>query len=44
MAKELFDGGGHPNASGGKIKGFEESFLYDVVKAQVEKIVQTKSK
>lgn len=35
MAKELFNGGGHKNASGGKMEGFRESFLYEDIKQQV---------
>lgn len=29
LAKKYFNGGGHANASGGKIEGFKESFLYE---------------
>lgn len=35
MAKELFNGGGHKNASGGKMDGFRESFLYEDIKQQI---------
>lgn len=42
MSKELFNGGGHKNASGGKIEGFRESFAYTDIKAQVEYIIQNK--
>lgn len=35
MAKELFNGGGHKNASGGKMDGFKESFLYEDIKQQI---------
>jgi len=36
MAKELFEGGGHANASGGILKSFKDSFLYENIKKQVE--------
>ena len=39
MSKELFNGGGHKNASGGKIEGFKESFAYGDIKTQVEYIL-----
>lgn len=42
MSKELFNGGGHKNASGGKIEGFRESFAYIDIKAQIEYIIQNK--
>lgn len=35
LSKECFNGGGHKNASGGKIDGFKESFLYNDIKEQV---------
>lgn len=35
MSKELFNGGGHKNASGGKIDGFRESFAYADIKMQI---------
>lgn len=35
IAKELGNGGGHPNASGGRMQGFKEQFRYDKAKAQV---------
>ncbi|PAF51545.1 3',5'-cyclic-nucleotide phosphodiesterase [Helicobacter sp. 13S00477-4] len=40
MSKEFFNGGGHKNASGGKIDGFRESFLYEDIKNQIEQILQ----
>ncbi|PAF53507.1 phosphoesterase [Helicobacter sp. 13S00482-2] len=43
MSKELFNGGGHKNASGGKIDGFRESFLYEDIKHQIDKIFETHS-
>ena len=39
MSRELFNGGGHKNASGGKIEGFKESFAYDDIKTQIEYIL-----
>ncbi len=39
IAKVCFNGGGHPNASGGKIDGFRESFLYVDIKEQVQGIL-----
>ncbi|MDO7253562.1 DHH family phosphoesterase [Helicobacter cappadocius] len=41
MSKELFNGGGHKNASGGKIDGFRESFLYEDIKRQIDRILET---
>lgn len=35
LSKEYFNGGGHKNASGGKIEGFRESFCYADIKKQV---------
>jgi len=42
IAKEWSNGGGHPNASGGRIQGFKEQFRYDKVKTQVEKLIVQK--
>ena len=39
IAKEWAGGGGHPNASGGRIQGFKEQFRYDKVKAQIENLI-----
>ena len=36
MAAEIGNGGGHPNASGGKIEGYKDSFVY----ADVRKFIQ----
>ena len=36
MAEHIGNGGGHPNASGGKIEGYKDSFIY----AEVRKFVQ----
>ena len=35
LSQQYFNGGGHKNASGGKLNGFKESFLYQDIKAQV---------
>lgn len=42
IAKEWSNGGGHPNASGGRIMGFKEQYRYDRVKKQIEKIINDK--
>lgn len=39
IAKKLFNGGGHANASGGRFDDFKDSFIYDVVKEQVQDIM-----
>lgn len=39
LAKMCFNGGGHPNASGGRIDGFKESFVYDTIKECVQNIL-----
>jgi oligoribonuclease NrnB/cAMP/cGMP phosphodiesterase (DHH superfamily) len=39
IAKELFGGGGHANASGGKCDTFKDSFEYDKVKEQIQEIM-----
>ena len=39
IAKEWAGGGGHPNASGGRISGFKEQFRYDKVKRQIQNII-----
>ncbi len=36
MAKELFGGGGHSNASGARFESFKDSFKYDEIKRQVQ--------
>ncbi|QFR42982.1 phosphoesterase [Sulfurimonas sp. CVO] len=42
ISKEWANGGGHPNAAGGRIIGFKEQYRYDKVKKQVEKIINEK--
>ncbi len=43
IAKTVANGGGHPNASGGAIPKFKDSFLYAKVINQVQKILDEKS-
>lgn len=40
LSKECFNGGGHKNASGGKMEGFKETFLYYEAKEQVLDILK----
>jgi len=42
IAKEWANGGGHPNASGGRIQGFKEQYRYDKVKKQIEQLINDK--
>ena len=42
ISKEWANGGGHPNAAGGRIIGFKEQYRYDKVKQQIEKIINDK--
>lgn len=42
ISKEWTGGGGHPNAAGGRIIGFKEQYRYDLVKQQIEKIINEK--
>ena len=42
ISKEWANGGGHPNAAGGRIMGFKEQFRYDKVKQQIEAIINDK--
>ena len=44
IAATLAGGGGHPNASGGRIQGFKELYSYDKVKAFIEKLIEEKTK
>jgi len=43
MADEVGNGGGHPNASGGKIKEFRDSFVYSDIKAFVQNYIDEKT-
>jgi len=42
LSKEIFNGGGHRNAAGGKMDGFRESFCYEDVKAQVQAFIKNR--
>ena len=42
ISKEWANGGGHPNAAGGRIQGFKEQYRYSNVKLQIEKIINEK--
>ncbi len=42
ISKEWANGGGHPNAAGGRIMGFKEQYRYDKVKKQIEQIINNK--
>jgi len=39
ISKEWADGGGHPNAAGGRIHGFKEQYRYDKVKQQILSVI-----
>ncbi len=42
MAEEIGNGGGHPNASGGKIKDYKDSFIYSDIKKFVQEYINEK--
>ena len=42
MAATIAGGGGHPNASGGKIKEFKEFFIYEELKSFIEELLKEK--
>jgi oligoribonuclease NrnB/cAMP/cGMP phosphodiesterase (DHH superfamily) len=42
ISKEWANGGGHPNAAGGRIIGFKEQYRYDNVKKQIQAIIDEK--
>ena len=42
ISKEWANGGGHPNAAGGRIMGFKEQYRYDKVKTQIEMLISDK--
>lgn len=44
LARELFSGGGHKNASGGRIDRFKESFFYAPIKRQIQDILQEEAR
>ncbi|MGE4295094.1 MAG: DHH family phosphoesterase [Campylobacterales bacterium] len=39
MAAKLFGGGGHANASGGRIQGFKEIFVYEQLKDRIRDLI-----
>ena len=43
MASEIGNGGGHPNASGGKIKEYKDSFIYSDIKKFVQNYIDEKT-
>ena len=43
MAAEIGNGGGHPNASGGKIKDYKDSFVYAEVRTFVQNTIHKMS-
>jgi len=44
MASELFNGGGHPNASGGRLGNIRDIYTYEELKSHVQKFIDSKSK
>lgn len=42
MAARLGNGGGHPNASGGLLNSFKDSFVYDNIRKQIMDIILSK--
>ena len=42
MAGRIGNGGGHPNASGGLLNSFKDSFIYDNIRKQVMDIILSK--
>ncbi|MDR1554847.1 MAG: DHH family phosphoesterase [Campylobacteraceae bacterium] len=42
IASELANGGGHPNASGGALPNFRDSFSYEIVKNQITDLIRSK--
>ncbi|EIF50926.1 DHH family phosphoesterase [Sulfurovum sp. AR] len=42
MAAHIGNGGGHPNASGGKIEGYKDSFVYAEVRQFVQEYIDKK--
>ncbi len=43
MASEIGNGGGHPNASGGKIEGYKDSFVYADIRKFIQAYIDRKS-
>lgn len=42
IAQEIGNGGGHPNASGGKIEGYQDSFVYENIRNFVQNYINDK--
>lgn len=42
MAARIGNGGGHPNASGGLLNSFKDSFVYDNIRKQINDIILSK--
>jgi len=43
MAAEIGNGGGHPNASGGKVENYKDSFVYNNVKHFIQTYIDDKT-
>jgi len=43
MAAEIGNGGGHPNASGGKIENFRDSFVYEKLKEAIQEYIDSRT-
>lgn len=43
MAAHIGNGGGHPNASGGKVEGYKDSFVYADVRKFIQNYIDKKS-
>ena len=42
MAEEIGNGGGHPNASGGKIENYKDSFVYEDLREFIQEYIDKK--
>ncbi len=42
MAEEIGNGGGHPNASGGKIDGYKDYFVYEKLRDSIQEYLKSK--
>jgi oligoribonuclease NrnB/cAMP/cGMP phosphodiesterase (DHH superfamily) len=42
IASELANGGGHPNASGGTLPNFKDSFSYEIVRNQIMDLIKSR--
>ncbi len=43
MAAEIGNGGGHPNASGGKIENYKDSFVYEQLRDSIQNYIDEKT-